>query len=179
MKPIFIIADHKKEDKTKFLQELTTLMHQEGFRILGFLTIHNKENESYLIRNLQSNEEKLLMIQKRHPHQKQEYFQFMEEGIRAGQEWLTTSGPTGPFITVIDEIGYYELEDKVWGDTLTSQMRLDEPFLFTTTLKLLPAIIKKWKIHPAAVFYPQDFDKPYKISKQIIDTINMYQKNSF
>lgn len=179
MKAIFVISGEKKTGKTQLLKKLIPVLSDTGYCVKGFYAQHDELNDSYSVKNLLSGEVVLLMTRTGMPDEKPGHFQINESGIQAGTKWLKPKKNDDTSVLVLDEIGYYELNELVWHELFAKVIESPNPLIFTTKTKLLPEIIKKWKIHPTAVFYPPEFLSSEKVAKQIILTIKLYERDSF
>lgn len=179
MKAIFIISGEKKAGKTLFLEKLTIALSITGYKLKGFCSQHDEVTDSYHIRNIQTHERILLMTRTGEPDEKPGHFQINESGIQAGIRWLEPDENDDTSILVLDEIGYYELNRMVWHELFSNAVKSSNSLIFTTKTRYLSEIIRKWRIHPAAVYYPPEFLYPEKVFKQIFRIIKLYESDSF
>lgn len=179
MKAIFIISGEKKTGKTFLLKKLISVLADTGFKQKGFYSQHDEISDKYYIKNIQTDERVLLMTRTGPPEEKPGHFRIYETGIRAGTDWMSSVKNNNTDVLVLDEIGYYELNGMVWHELFTNAVKSSNPLIFTTKTRYLSEIISKWRIPPAAVFYPPEFLFSEKIAKQIVRTIKLYEKDSF
>jgi nucleoside-triphosphatase THEP1 len=158
---------------------LISVLADTGYNLKGFYARHNETADSYSIKNIKSHKEIMLMTRTGPPEVKPGHFQINESGIQAGTRWLEPDENDDTSILVLDEIGYYELNGMVWHELFSNAVNSPKPLIFTTKTRYLSEIISKWRIHPAAVFYPLEFLSSEKIAKQIIQTIKLYERDSF
>lgn len=167
MKAIFIISGEKKSGKTLLLQRIISGLTGKGYQLKGFYSLHDEINDRYYIREIQTGNQVLLMTRTGGPDEKPGHFIINESAVKAGVDWMRIEKEDRDEILVMDEIGYFELNGMVWDKLFSSVVESPHPLIFTTKSKLLPRVIRKWGLHPAAVFYPPDFLSPGKIVEQI------------
>ncbi len=170
-KSIFIIAGEINKGKTTFMLQLLNEFASKGMTTGGFVSMHDEANDSYAIHNVQTGEEVLLMERVATFQQRPFHFKIHLLGVEAGGRWIGQLLQQPLDIAVIDEIGGYELAGELWYEGFTSLINSTIPLLFTTKTKHLKAIVEKWKIEPAAIFYPGDFLNPQKALKQIYNLL--------
>ncbi|HLW07897.1 MAG TPA: nucleoside-triphosphatase [Marinilabiliaceae bacterium] len=160
MKPIFIVAGEKGSGKTTFLLNLLRILQKEGHQMGGFVAIHQLQSDSYLIKNIQTNEEILLMQRLAAFDQHPNHFKFFSEGVEVGNEWIKELLSNPPGIVVVDEIGRFELAGELWSSSFTKLVASSVPLIFTTKIKYLEDVVKKWKMNPTLTFHADDFSMP-------------------
>lgn len=158
---------------------MISVLADTGFKQKGFYSQHDEISDKYYIKNIQTDERVLLMTRTGPPEEKPGHFRINETGIRAGTDWMSSVKNNNTDVLVLDEIGYYELNGMVWHELFTNAVKSSNPLIFTTKTRYLSEIISKWRIPPAAVFYPPEFLFSEKIAKQIVRTIKLYEKDSF
>ncbi len=174
--PIFIIAGEKQSGKTSFLLQLLRMLDNAGLTTAGFVSLHQPADDSYTLRNIQTQEEARLMQRiagfKEHPH----HFELFPEGIKTGMHWIQQILDKHPDIAVIDEIGSYELSGELWCEDFTRLVNAPSSLIFTTKTKHVEAIMERWDIEPAAIFYPDDFAFPEQAFEQIKNVLQTLPK---
>ena len=167
MKPVFIITGGKSSGKTTFLLDLSKMLQQKGYEVGGFVARHDLITDSYTLRNLQTNQEVLLMQRTASFHQSPYYFELFPDGVEAGRNWINAILQKPSQLVVIDEVGRYELAGELWYEGFSNLINSSIPVLFTTPTKHLKVIVEKWNIEPAAIFHPPDFINTEKVFAQI------------
>ena len=167
MKPVFIITGEKSSGKTTFLLDLSKMLQQKGYEVGGFVARHDLITDSYILCNLQTNHEVLLMQQIAPFHQSRYHFELFPDGVEAGKNWINAILQKPLQLVVIDEIGRYELAGELWYEGFTNLINSSIPVLFTAKTKHLKIIVEKWKIEPVAIFHPPDFINTKKAFAQI------------
>ena len=162
MKPIFIIAGERGSGKTTFLLEVLALLQADSYVVGGFVALHDLKVDSYVIKNLITDEESLLMQRTASFDHSPHHFKFIPEGVEAGKSWMKELLVHSPDIATVDEIGRFELAGELWGNGFTQLVESSFPLIFTTKTKQLHLIIEKWEIIPALIFYLDDFNNPQK-----------------
>ena len=152
MKPVFIISGDKGSGKSTFLATVLSLLQMNGFVVHGFVALHHLESDTYRIKNVTTNEE-------------------FPEGVEKGLIWMEEMLEQSPDIAVIDEIGGYELQGRLWSDGFTRLIESDTPLIFTVKTKHLHQVIEKWHIDTAFIFEPADFGNPIKIFEKIKELV--------
>ncbi len=166
-KPIFIIAGEKQSGKTTFLRQLLREIAKKGIITGGFVSMHQQDEDSYAIRNIQTGEEVSLMQRVASFQRRPYHFKIHPAGVEAGRRWIAQLLQQPVHMAVIDEIGGYELAGELWCEGFTGLINSPIPVLFTIKTKHVKAIVKKWNIEPVFIFYPDDFINPKKACKRI------------
>ncbi len=162
LKTIIIISGYKGSGKSTFLLDVLSLLKNEGVVVKGFVALHEFETDSYLIKNVVTNEE-VLILQRVGGYEKRPFhFKIFDEGIEKGYGWIEDILEKSPNIAVIDEIGGYELDGKLWSNGFTKLVESDIPIIFTVSTKHLGQVIKKWDIDASIIFDSDDFGDPNK-----------------
>ena len=164
---IFIISGAKGTGKTSFLIDVLRLLQINGFVVGGFVALHDVQSDCYRIKDIKTNKEAPLM-QRVATFDKRPYnFEFFAEGVEMGNNCIEELLIELPDIAVLDEIGGYELEGKLWSNSFTQLIESSIPLIFTTKAKLLDRVIEKWNIKPTLIFQSEDFDNPHKAFEHI------------
>ena len=166
-KQIFIIAGEKQSGKTSFLLQLVRMFANTSITTAGFVSLHQPLNDNYTIQNLQTYEEVSLMQRIAEFDQRPKHFEVHPEGVKTGLNWIQEVIKHPPNLAIIDEIGSYELSGELWSEGFTQLVNAPLSIIFTTKTKHVKAIVERWNIEPAAIFYPKDFDNPEKAFNQI------------
>lgn len=167
MKPVFIISGDKGSGKSTFLTEILSLLQMNGFAVKGFVALHHVESDSYLIKNVTTSEEYPVMQRVADFEKRPDHFMFFPEGVERGLIWIEEILEQYPDIAVIDEIGGYELQGKLWSDGFARLVKSDIPLIFTLKTKHLHEVVKKWDLDPSIIFDTNDFVNPKKAFKKV------------
>ena len=175
-KSIFIIAGEKQSGKTSFLLQLLRMLTNTGLSTAGFVSLHQPAGDSYTIQNTQTREEVRLMQRIAGFNERPHHFELFPEGIKTGMHWIQQILDHPPDIAIIDEIGSYELSGELWYQGFTRLVNAPSSLIFTTKTKHVKAIMERWNIEPAAIFYPDDFTHPEKAFNQIKNLLQALPK---
>ena len=165
--PIFIIAGDKQSGKTSFLRQLMRMLDNSGLTMAGFVSLHQPADDSYTLQNIQTHEEVRLMQRLAGFNERSHHFELFPEGIKTGRHWIQQILDQPPNIALIDEIGSYELSGELWAEGFTRLVNAPFPLILTTKSKHVEAIIERWSIEPASIFYRNDFAYPEKAVDKI------------
>ncbi len=158
MKPIFIISGDKGSGKSTFLVEILYLLQRDGFVVRGFVALHNFESDSYLIKNVTTKEEALILQRISDYEKRPDHFKIFSEGVEKGLTWIEELLEQSPNLAVIDEIGGYEMRGTLWSNGFAGLVESDIPLIFTVKSKHFSEVVKKWNISATAIFDSNDFD---------------------
>lgn len=167
MKSIIIISGEKGSGKTTFLIDVLNLLQMDGFVLGGFVSLHRLESDTYLIRNITTLEESLLLQRVASFDKRPNHFKFFPEGVEIGGFWIEEILKQNPDIAIVDEIGGFELSGKLWSNGFTAIVNSTTPLIFTVKTKYLDEVMKKWNINPALIFDSADFGNPQKAFEKI------------
>lgn len=167
MKSIFIISGDKGSGKSTFLLNILFLLKTDGFLVEGFIAVHNIDSDSYLIKNVATNEESLIMQRVAGFEKRPDHFKIFTKGVEKGLIWIEEVLEQSPDIAVIDEIGGYELQGRLWSDGFTRLAESCVPLILTVKTKHLHEVVKKWNVNAAIIFYPDDFGNPKKAFEKV------------
>jgi len=176
-KSIFIIAGDKQSGKTSFLLQLLRMLNSTGLTTSGFVSLHQPADDSYTIQNIQTRQEVRLMRRIAGFNKRPHHFELFPEGIKTGRHWIQQITDYPPDIALIDEIGSYELSGELWAEGFTRLVNAPFPLILTTKKKHVEAIMERWNIEPAAIFYPDDYTQPEKAFNQIKNLLQALPKS--
>lgn len=176
LKTIIIISGDKGSGKSTFLLEVLSLLRNDGVVVKGFVALHEFENDSYLIKNVATNEEALILQRVGRYEKRPYHFKIFEKGVEKGSGWIEDILKHSPNIAVIDEIGGYELDGKLWSNGFTRLVESDIPLIFTVSTKHLEQVIKKWNIDTTIIFDSDDFGDLNKAFEKVKEWIQLTRK---
>ncbi|MGM0497575.1 MAG: nucleoside-triphosphatase [Bacteroidota bacterium] len=168
---IFITSGAKGSGKTTFQYQIIRHLQQKGIQVSGFLAFHDFQTDSYSIYNIQTQETLKLAQRVSLPEKSNDPFQFIPNTVLQGKKWIKETLDKAPDLVVIDEIGIYELNGKVWCEEFTGLCNSSIPLLFSTNINWLPMIQKQWRLNPTHIFYPEAFRNPEQAAKQIYNSL--------
>jgi nucleoside-triphosphatase len=155
-KPVFILTGGTGSGKTTFLLQMIGILRGYGLSITGFAAASVAEDGpsgSYDILDLVSGR-KLSLATRRFTEgwEQSGNFFFNPEGIRMGRSILEDTQMQGIDLMVVDEIGPFELEGKIWADSLSRILaRRSCSMLLVVREKLLGLVIKHWSLDDAVI----------------------------
>ena len=167
MKPIFIISGDKESGKTTFLINIMSVLQTNGFVVGGFVALHEMESDCYQIKDVMTNEQTPLMQRVATFDKRPHHFQFFPQGVEMGNSCIKELLMHPPDIAIIDEIGGYELREKLWSDNFTQLVASSVPLVFTVKERLLDKVVAKWSIEPTLIFSSKDFSNPNEAYERI------------
>jgi nucleoside-triphosphatase THEP1 len=155
-KSVFIMTGKTRSGKTTFLLDLIEELRRNTLSIAGFAALSVPEDGpsgSYHILDLVSG--KILPLASRRITEGWELFgqfYFNPEGIYMGKEILENPLIIHQDIIVVDEIGPFELEGKIWADCLTRLLGRQYPsILLVVREALVPQVIHQWSLKDAMI----------------------------
>lgn len=147
----------------------------DGFVVKGFVALHNLESDSYMIKNVETNEESLLLQRVSGYEKRPNHFKIFPEGEAKALIWIEDALAQPPHIVIIDEIGGYELQDKLWSNGFAKLLESDIPLIFTVKAKHLNEVKEKWNISPEIIFDSDDFEDPHGAIEKVMEWIEPTQ----
>lgn len=154
---VYIITGETGGGKTTFLLEMIKKLRWNTLSVAGFAALNvPDENRFAVYKIIDLASGKVLPLASRRFHKGWEAignFYFNPAGIEMGKNILEHALIYKPDIFVIDEIGPFELEGKVWSEGLT-QLLLGRycPVLLVVREKLVKEVIQTWNLHDAEIF---------------------------
>ena len=148
---IFILTGNIESGKSSFLIDIVEILGNRNYRIAGFIApsfIDDDASRSYKFRDLSSVE--TIPLASRIASKgwlKMGNFYFNPEALRLGNRILMDPDICKNDLVIVDEIGPFELEGKIWADTLTHLRNSCACYMIWTVRKqLLDMVIKKWQL---------------------------------
>ena len=160
---VIIITGSKGEGKTTKLLSITSLLEKKGVRIVGFTATgdwNNGERNEYNLVDVNSGESIILCtVFPNVDYEKYGRFYFNPSAINFGQKLLDTNS-TEDAVVVIDEVGPFELDNKVWHSSIMGQLETTQnTILISVRKKLVNDIIEKYKLKNVIVYSVDEPDK--------------------
>ncbi len=149
---VFIITGKQGAGKTTRLMETVELLKAKTPGLFGFYASGDWAHgfrKRFRIVDIHSGESHLLCARQNAAAQPKRNFVFYSDALQAGKEILLSGVKRNGSVAVLDEIGRYELEGKVWHDTLQYLLQQQLVVLFTVRESLLPEVLHNFGIkHP-------------------------------
>jgi nucleoside-triphosphatase THEP1 len=154
--PIFIITGETGSGKTTFLLNLIEELRESSLSIAGFAALSVPEDGpsgSFDILDLVSG--KILPLASRRFTEGWEQsgkFYFNPEGILQGRNILENTLMAENDLIIVDEIGPFELEGKIWADPLTRLLERQLcSILLVVRKQLVAQVIQHWNLRDAMI----------------------------
>jgi len=155
-KSVFIITGKTGSGKTSFLLKMIEELRRKDLSIAGFAAMSvpgDGPSGSFDILDLVSG--KIIPLASRRFSEGYERignFYFNPEGIQTGIDLLEDPLINNNDLIAVDEIGPFELEGKVWAESLTRLLdRRSCPVLLVVREQLLAEVINKWCLQDAMI----------------------------
>ena len=155
-KSIYIVTGETGSGKTTFVLRLIELLRDQSLSIAGFTALsvpHDGPSGSFNMLDLGSG--KIIPLASRRFYEGWEQvgnFFFNPEGIGMGNRILEDALRTEHDILIVDEIGPFELEGKIWAESLTPILeRRACPVLLVVRESLVTAVVQKWNLQDAVL----------------------------
>lgn len=166
---IFIITGNQGEGKTTFLKQVLQELSWAGIKTTGFYAEgkwENNQRTAFEIVNVQGGEQRLLCCDKETAgFEKAGRFYFDPRTIRWGENLLGKAGQRERCLFVLDEIGKFELAQKVWYPVFFSLLTEKRPLLITVRKEILEVVIQYFRIRNPFVFGLDD--APHTVARTI------------
>ena len=172
---VFIISGRSGEGKTSLLKQVIEILHKKGVDIFGFYAEGKWEQETrsaHCLVEIKNNTRiELCTTNKTKGWIKEKRFYFNPEAIKIGNKIIEQATKSNAHLIVIDEIGPFELQGKIWAQEFLHLLEHSHlPVLITTKQKLINAVATKFGINDFIEFHSST---PSKI---IVDTLNEHLK---
>jgi nucleoside-triphosphatase THEP1 len=160
---VFIITGPVGGGKTTYAANLVRVFKEKGIVVQGILSVKIMTDDGkrgYDIVNVLTDERVPFLREDRGcGDQRVGRFTICDSGLEEGRRILLSAESLSDRLTLIDEIGFLELNGNGWADGL--ERLLDKPaatIIITTRLSLLEKVRKKWKLDDSRVFDIRDTD---------------------
>jgi len=158
---VFIVTGHQGSGKTSFLEQLIKSLESKGISLAGFLAISTSRDDdqlAYSIKNITSGEMIPLASQEFYDNwSKIGSFYFNPRAIIKGNTILADPNIHSSDLVVIDEIGPFELNDKIWSGSVTPLVSDHHtPMIWIVRKSLVGQVVEKWNLEEVIVFDIED-----------------------
>lgn len=147
---VILITGNKGEGKTTKLRGIARILKQEKIPVVGFLAtaeINNGHRNTYKLSDINTGiSNQLCSSIPQQNHQKIGKFYFNEETLKLGNSILNNIGNEKK-VVIIDEIGPFELQEKLWHLPLLYQLnKTTNVVIISVRNSLVEDVIKKYSI---------------------------------
>ena len=154
---VFIISGTQGEGKTTLLKKVLGLLQKNGKTFAGFVaegTWENNKRTAFTLVNVQSGESiPFCTATAKDNWLKEGRFYFNRDAIARGEKWLMESTVSQSEYVVIDEIGIFELNNKIWHPAFQNLLKHNNSQLIITVRKsIIDRIIQKYRLKNVEVF---------------------------
>ncbi len=146
---IFFISGEVGQGKTTYAKQVTEQLRVKNIRVMGFLAEGqwaDNRKTGFKLRNIHNGESvELCRDTPVEGWEKLARFYFNPLAVQTGERWLF-SGDNESNITVIDEIGRFEAEGRLWAHALDQLIQEKHILILVVRKKFIQSIINKWHI---------------------------------
>lgn len=172
---IFIVTGAIGEGKTTYIQKISEILEKEDISFNGIYSEKISDNNKtigYNVVDIQNQtKEKFLHLQGKEHFDKIGKYYIYPEGILKGQEVLNISNINGSQLSIIDEVGLLELQNKGWNHSLNELIKASKThILLTIRNQFVDEFIREWKLEQTCLYPISEFDYQ-TIGKSIVETI--------
>jgi nucleoside-triphosphatase THEP1 len=156
-KPIvFIISGQTGSGKTTFLDRLTERLREHNLTVAGFLAVRSGTSDfeqTYDILIFESRKSMALATREYVRNwTKIGNFYFNPEAILKGNRILNDPQILNKDLIVVDEIGIFELEGKIWADSISHLVSKSEKMMIWVVRDtLIEKVIEKWSLQKPVI----------------------------
>ena len=148
---IYILTGKTGSGKSTFLGDIVVRIRSMDLCVGGFIAASiedKKASRFYEIRDLSSSQTMPLASEEaRAGWMRTGSFYFNPEALSLGYRILTDPVVCENDLIVVDEIGPFELEDKIWADAITCLLdNCSCPMLWTVRKQLIKEVTGKWQL---------------------------------
>jgi nucleoside-triphosphatase THEP1 len=171
---VYIITGEQGAGKTTLLGEVVDELQKAGVKTGGIIakgTWKNGQRDGFSLVRL--SDRKSFLLSSIHPQEgyfKLKRFWFNPEAVLAGNKELQACLTNDTQVVVIDEIGIFELEEKVWYHSLVSLLKeTDKTVIITVRNKIRKEVLEKFRLNNYSFFSTEDL--PSDVSERIISSL--------
>ena len=174
---IFIITGKQGEGKTTLLQKTTDLLLDRKMPVFGFYAKGEWENgirSFFRLVDVSTRNKFLLCERSGKGENTKAPFHFYPEALSAGEKAIREGIRQKKQLAVLDEIGRFELEGKVWYPVFKTLLSENIPVLITIRESLVEAVLKHFGIKNYRLFPVNAL--PEKVADIIYQTVSSKHK---
>ena len=152
---VFIITGSQGSGKTTKVTEVVWYLKKEIPDVFGFYAIGEWENgwrSRFRIVDIQTGIDYPLCNRQQPADATGGQFIFTSETVKQGKEIIASGMRRKGALAVIDEIGRFELKEKVWYSAFRNLIKKNFPVLITVRENLLEAITTKFNLDRPLIF---------------------------
>ena len=174
---VFIVTGKRGEGKTSFLSGLTNRFTEMNLVPEGILalTSHGKDMpDRYTLKHIQSGRMIPLCsrIQVR-GWQEAGPFYFNPQALEAGNRILTHPGIKNNDLIILDEVGKFELEGRIWAESLTWLLHnVSCPLIIAVREAFVERVVRHWNLSAVEIVHISK-TTPLNISGEIVKRIKI------
>ena len=174
---VFIVTGRRGEGKTSFVSGLTAGFAEMNLMPDGILALTSPGKEipgRYTLKHIQSGRMIPLCSRKQvRGWQKTGPFYFNPQALEAGNRILTHPGIKNNDLIILDEIGKFELEGRIWAESLTwLLLNVSCPLIITVREALVEQVIGHWNLSAVEIVHISKTTPP-DISVEIVKRIKI------
>lgn len=174
---IFIVTGDQGSGKTQFIKDLYEFLSLFEKDIRGFISrkiFNDKGNKEFILRDLTSGKEISLATKIENPeYSENQKFLFNPKALDTGNLIIEEAVIDQCRILIIDEIGPYELSEKVWHNSFLRVLNKFKGYLIISVRKkMIEQVMDKYLIHEAFI---EDIEQtsPRKTGDAILSIMNI------
>ena len=151
---VFFITGEVGQGKTTLLKAIVSRLKEKGYHIHGILAEGywvNNERTGFDLQDL--NGSVRMPLCRTQPFDNWELygrFYFNPEAIKHGKRILSVSNMKQADIVVLDEIGRFELEGRLWADEVTELVKQNIILILVVRKRFIQNVINKWALNEVA-----------------------------
>jgi len=152
--PVFILSGEQGAGKTTRLREVVTLLEEEKIYTFGFYALGYWKNQIRSRFNLVDirTGTSYRLCERADTQQQNKSFVFYPETIRKGEALLLSERGKPNTLAVIDEIGHFELNGKIWAPVFSKLVTQRQPVFITVRKKFLENVMTYFHLTPAGIY---------------------------
>jgi nucleoside-triphosphatase THEP1 len=171
---VFIITGEQGAGKTTCLVEVIGILEKKGIGVRGFFARgywSDGLRSGFDLVNVKTNEKHILCRNYfDEGDQKFGRFYFKPSTIKTGNTILNPSNKSTDELMVIDEIGLFEIQGKLWSDSFSRLLKdQSAPILITVRTNLVEPVIAHFKLSNTYLF--KCTESPIKIAESLSDML--------
>jgi nucleoside-triphosphatase THEP1 len=153
----FIISGSVGEGKTTYTKKLIDFFKKDNIKVGGILServMTDSQTTGYDLVNIETGEKEVFLRQDEAcGYEKIGKFTICPNGLSMGKAILSSLVLTENMIVIIDEVGWLELRDRGWADSINELVdKSGNHILITVRTSLIDKVIKNWNISDPIIF---------------------------